>query len=532
MSRKSNRKQRALQAVGQAVVTRMASSPSGAPYLPDGSWNYGFYDAVNYSTNRAARPYFATDSQFTLTAWSRLRALSLSRWAYINVHFVKAAVDLMARLTVGNGFTPKSHCADPALGASWDAYYLAQTRRIGFMDGASIDELCLHDCRSSDVDGDLGYVMTEDELGNAKLQLIEGHRIITGDVTDPNCRDGVWLDQYGRQVAFNVRLPGEDTKTRRIGVRDFIYIAEKNRPDENRSMTNLIHALAPLQDLYEVLGFAMQSAKKNTEVAAVIKTNTPHDLPGLGPNFDQILRDAMAGAAAPGASQSAPSNGQLPVPQQSVTYEQVYGGGGKVAVLRPDEEFNSYSHQHPSPTIKEWAEFIIRGIAAGYGVPFEVLWNPEKIGGANTRLITALLRSRLQQRRAAMIFPKLTRVRLWVLARGTKRGEVKYHPDIFKVEWNPNFLDITVDSGRESRERRANVLAGLDTFTGYFAENGQAYEDQIKVREREMALQFEAAKRLKAQFPDLSFEQILTRIAMLSQNASELGSNLRSSETQ
>ena len=484
---------------------------AGAPYMPDGTGNYGMYDAVAFSTNRQNRPYFATDSKFTLNSWSRLRAMALARWAYGNVSFVKGATDLKARLSVGSGFSPSSHCSDTGLAKAYDDYYQEKTRNIGFQSGESMDELLLHDSRSIDVDGDLGFVMTEDEQREAKLQTIESHRIKNGDVTDPACRDGIWCDQYGRKAAFNVELPGEEGKTRRIEARDFIYLAERNRPDELRSMTNFIHALAPLQDLYELIGFTMQSAKKNSEYAALIETATPNTPPGIGPNFDQVMRQAMGGVAP-----------QPDTPQQRVTREQVYGSGGKIPVLRPGESFKSYFHNQPSPTIEQWAEFIIRGIAVGFGMPFEVLWNPEKLGGTSNRMVLGLLAKSLDQRNCLLKREKLNRVRFWILARGIKRRELKPSPGLFNVTWNPNFSDLTIDAGRDSRERRNNVIAGLDTFTQYASENGQSYPAMVSVRKDEIALQCAAAQELCTKYKGLSFEAALARIALLTQNAAEI----------
>ncbi len=484
------------------------------PIIPDGSYSFGFYDAVAFSYDRAARPYFATDSRATLNAWSRLRAMSLARWAYINVPVIKGAVDLMARLTVGTGFTPHTVSKiDKELAKAADDYVTEKMADIGFMHGESMDELLLHDSRGVDVDGDLGYLMTSDEQGEPKIQLIEGHRIKTGDVTDPQCRDGIWVDGYGRRDAFNVLLPEED-KSKRIEAKDFIYLAERNRPDELRSMTNLIHALNPVQDLYEILGYATQSAKKNAEFATVIETPTPSDLP-IGPTMDQLMR----------ASQPA-ANGQPAVPRQMVTREQIYGSGGKIPILKPGEKFATYSHNHPAPTIEQWSVFLIRGVAVGFGVPFEILWNPEAIGGANTRLITALTRARLQQRRAALIYPKLNRVRFWIIARGIKKGDLKWNPDLLRCIWNPNFIDITVDAGRESKERRQNVLNGLDSWTGYYRDNGEEYAEQAQVRKRDIILQCEIAAEIVKLHPQLSFTEALDRVALLGV------ANLREVDTQ
>ena len=494
----------------------------GAPYMPDGAWNYGFYDAVNYSANRAARPYFATDSRYTLTQWSRLRALSLARWAYINVAPVKGAVDLMARLTVGTGFAPKTLCADKGLAKAADDSYAAQVRNIGFMAGESLDELLLHDCRCVDVDGDKLDILTADEFGQPKLQFVEGHRIKTGNSIDPNCRDGVFVDGYGRRTAYNVALPGDD-QTRRIEARDALYMAERNRPDELRSITNLIHALAPLQDLYEILNFAMLSVKKNTEIALVIKTDTPNDAP-LGPTYSQILSKA----------QPAGGDGQPAQPASFVTREQIFASGGKIPILRPNESLESYAHAQPAANIESWAEFIIRCVAIGFGVPFEILWNPEAIGGANTRLITALLRARLVQRRNSLIFPKLTRIRFWLLSKEIKRGGLfttKQVPLLLAHAWQPKFSDITVDAGRESKERRSNVMAGLDTYTGYYAENGETYTDQARIRGNDVALQCAIATELCAKFPKLDFKTALLHMATITQSGKEMGDGSGSSSS-
>lgn len=477
----------------------------------DGRWyGGGMYDALNFSPARAVRPFFATDSKFTLTSWNRLRAMALTRWAYINVPYVRGAVDLFARLCVGTGFTSHSLSSNKNWGRFADAYVGSKMRSIGFANGESMDDLLLHDCRGMDVDGDLGYAMTEDEYQQPKLQLMEGHRIKSGNVSDPQCIDGVWFDQYARRTHYNVLLPGESENTRRIAVQNFIYLAERNRPDEPRSMTNLIHALNPLQDLYEIVAFETASVKKNSELGLTVETPTPDRPPGLGPPIIDFVGDGVAA-----------SGDQPAQPRQYATREMVYGGGGKIAVLAKGETLKQHEHTRPDPCIEAWAEFIIRGIAVGFGLPFEVLWNPETIGGANTRLITSLLRARLEQRRESTIFPKLVRVRYWILARGVMRGEIPYDPEMWKVEFLPNFVDVTVDAGRESRERRANVLQGLDTFTSYFAEDGKSYGDQLKVRTEEITAQCEAAQALAKAFPWMTEAQALARIAMLTPNANE-----------
>lgn len=501
---------------GRELISQAGVGParmdSPAPVIPDGAvggWSWGMYDAVNYTGNRAVKPFFATDSRVSLNNWTRTRAMSLSRWGYINVHFVRGAVDLFARLVVGTGFSPKTHLADKALADAADAYYLDKTSDIGFMHGESMDELLLHDSRGVDVDGDLGYVMTEDELHEPKLQLIEAHRIKNGDKDNPNLRDGVWVDNYGRRVAFNVMLP-EERDSRRIEAKDFIYLAERNRPDELRSMTNLIHALAPLQDLYEYLGFTMASAKRQSEIAAVLETENPMRSP-FGPMFSQPVMDATP------ATTTAPAQ-----PRQVITREMIYAGGGKIPRLGLNEKLHAFEPKNPGPNFDQLPVFIIRGISVGYGIPFEVLWNPEAIGGANTRLITALLRARLNQRRAALIFPKLSRVRFWILSRGIKKGDLP-RADYRKHEWQPNFSDITVDAGREMSQRRENVLRGLGSWTGFHRENGESYiGEQLEVRKNDVRAQMLAARDLVLEFPEVSFGEALARIALLTQQASEV----------
>ena len=137
-------------------------------------------------------------------------------------------------------------------------------------------------------------------------------------------------------------------------------------------------------------------------------------------------------------------------------------------------------------------------------------------------MILGLLGKRLEQRRDMLKRAKLNRVRFWILSKGIKRGELKASPGLFKCAWNPNFSDLTVDAGRESRERRANVLAGLDTFTSYFSENGSNYSQEVKVRQSEIGLQCEAALALCEKYPKLPFEAALTRMAMLTPNANEM----------
>ncbi len=479
------------------------------PYIPDGSFIYGFYDAANYSPARAARPYFTTDSSVTLTSWNRLRCMALARWAYINVPVVRAMEDLLARLTVGTGFKPVTKGSNKGISALYDRVTQDAFRTIDFQHGTSMDELNLHDCRGGDIDGDLGYVLTENEAGTEKLQLIEGHRIQSSEQPDPRCKDGVWVDKYDREAFYNVRVPGNaEGEFTRISVKDFHYMAERDRPDELRTMSKLVPALNPLQDLYEIVSFATGSAKKNAETGIVITTPTPNDPPLGGPR-GMIVRPPQGYSV-----------GQPAIPAMTITTEQIYGAGGKALILRPGEKVESFSHNHPAPTLEAWSEFIIRGICSARGLPFEILWSPEKIGGANTRMLTAILRAFLSHRRQRFIFPKLSRARFWILSRRIKRGELPFDAQaLFNVTWQPNFIDITTDAGRESRERRSNVLCGLDTFTSYDAENGNDYlTESLPTRQAETDAQCVAAEDLAKKHPWLKPADALNRLAQLTPN--------------
>lgn len=505
------------QFLGPRPHVGMELSPTVRNHL-DLRLGQGMYEATNFSTNRATRIVRATDSRFDLTQWTRLRAMALARWSYINVPYIRGAVDLMMGLSVGTGFAPNSLSKDKVLALELDAFINEKFETIGFANNESMDELLQHDCRGVDIDGDIGYNMVVDELGNEKLQLVEAHRIKRGPVTDPLCIDGVWFDQYARRTGYNILLPDfseglldRNIQTEAIPVGNFIYLAERNRPDEPRSITNLIHALNPLQDLYEILAFEMASVKKNSEIGLTIETDTPNR-PPLGPPVDIFIPAAEACGDQPAQ------------PAQIITREQVYGGGGKVAVLKTGEKLQAHDHKRPGTGIEGWSKFTIRGVSVGFGLPFEILWDPESIGGANTRLITSLLRARLQRRRKFVIFPKLQRTRSWLISREPAfRMQAERNPrDVFRVEWLPKFLDITVDAGRESRERRANVQGGLDTYTGYFADNGANYlTEQLPVRAAEIEAQCVEAEKLAAKFKWLDANIALSRIAMLTPNANE-----------
>ena len=487
----------------KAERARQPAMALNSPAIPDGLNGGGWlYDAVNSSSSRIARPFFATDSSVTLNSWSRLRAMSLARWAYVNVPFFRGPVDLMASLSMGIGFVPQSLTKDKGWNAAADALVMDRFSHIGYFNGENMDQLNVFDSRLMDVDGDTGYVMTIDEFGAEKLQLIEGHRIKSGDKTSPNLFDGVWFDSTRRKTGYEVALPGEQG-TRTIAAKDFIYIAENNRPDEARSITNLIHALVPLQDLYEIFAFQQATVKKNSEIGLVIQAGDPTaPIPGLGPIVP--TRKAEARDA---------TNGQPAVPEQRVTYEQVYGGGGKIPILRNGQTLASFKSEAPIAGIDMWSDLTIRGIGAGYRLPIEIFWDPSKLGGANIRLVMGLANKRFEERRAAVRRDKLSRCRFWIVARAIKRGELPWRDDCARVAWRPNFRDPTIDAGRDSKERRANVQSGLDTFTSYFADDGESYEAQLAVRQSEIEKQCEAAAALCLKFPQMSFEVALARIA-------------------
>jgi len=423
---------------------------------------FGFYEGANQSRNRTFMPVVLKDSHETLTPWARKSILSHSRWLCANFGIARGALKDMARYSIGSGIWPQCQTADAEWNQAAEDYWINWAKVADFQEKFTFTQMLMLISLSIDRDGDIGCILTEAPGGFPKIQLVEGHRI--GDapnvlVGKGETQDGVILDQFGRVTSY--RVIQDDETTRDIPARSMILLYDPDRTDQTRGISALAHAINNLRDVKDILAFEKAGVKTNSATAMVI-TNKSGEADSN--DWDTTLN--------------------TDTPTTGLMLEEIQGG--RIQRLATGETLESHGSNRPNPTFTGFLEFIIRDVATGTGLPYEFIWNAEKLSGPAQRFIMQKANRRFQERQQLLVDRFLNRAWGYVISKAIKNGSLAKNNDWWRLRWQTP-AQITVDVGREAREDRSDVEAGLRTAATHYGEQGTDWQEAYRQRVAEIA---------------------------------------------
>ena len=99
-------------------------------------------------------------------------------------------------------------------------------------------------------DGDSLSVLSETENKTARIIFYESHQIDSGK--SKTAQDGVFLDKFGRHIAYNLVDVSNPDVSSSVAASDAIFYADFERPGQVRGISALAHALNNIQDSAEI----------------------------------------------------------------------------------------------------------------------------------------------------------------------------------------------------------------------------------------------------------------------------------------
>jgi capsid protein len=195
---------------------------------------------------------------------------------------------------------------------------------------------------------------------------------------------------------------------------------------------------------------------------------------------------------------------------------------GAIPRLLPGEKVTSHKSDRPATTFSGFLDYLLRDVANGLGVPWEFVWDASKLGGSTNRLAIQKAQRKFEERQRLLI--KLaTRDWGYVVSKAAKRGDLPQNDDWWRVVWQTP-RKITVDEGRDSKENRNDIFAGLRTVSEDYAERGFDYEVSRDQQEREIDDLLERAGRI-AKKHGITIEKALDMLQQRSSNPPAIGAN-------
>jgi capsid protein len=359
---------------------------------------------------------------------------------------------------VGDGIKPQSHASTPEMQERYEAYFAEKAKRIDITNRFSFYQAQSILLRGMIRDGDSFAAKVRNGAGEAKLQLMEAHRVgdpLEGKVPE-GMHDGIQFGPYGEYIAVNIYR--SDGSSRQILAQSMMMVVDQEYASGARGVPLLQHSINSIQDEMEILALEKQAVKDNGDVTRIIKK--------AGGIIDGDLANEL-GATGTGSYANLANT-----------------MGGKLIALEPGEDMTSFQSNRPNATFTGFLAALERDISQGV-LPYEFVGDSSKLGGATVRLITA---------KAGRVFSKYQTIMIenfcvptwgYIIGQGIAAGELPDDPDWNRVSWTTP-KSVTVDAGREAANDRADVEMGLLSMSELYAQRGLDFRTEMAKRASDM----------------------------------------------
>jgi capsid protein len=430
-----------------------------APTAPTPQASYGDWQSIGVTrARRAAYGAEPRDLRRDLTPYDRLTMVRKCRWAERNSGLFKQILADICLYTVGDGIKPQSHASTPEMQERYEAYFAEKAKRIDITNRFSFYQAQSILLRGMIRDGDSFAAKVRNGAGEAKLQLMEAHRVgdpLEGKVPE-GMHDGIQFGPYGEYIAVNIYR--SDGSSRQILAQSMMMVVDQEYASGARGVPLLQHSINSIQDEMEILALEKQAVKDNGDVTRIIKK--------AGGIIDGDMANEL-GATGTGSYANLANT-----------------MGGKLIALEPGEDMTSFQSNRPNATFTGFLAALERDISQGV-LPYEFVGDSSKLGGATVRLITA---------KAGRVFSKYQTIMIenfcvptwgYIIGQGIAAGEIPDDPDWNRVSWTTP-KSVTVDAGREAANDRADVEMGLLSMSELYAQRGLDFRTEMSKRAADM----------------------------------------------
>ena len=443
-------------AVAPALKPQAAGMDNGAGY---GNGYSGWQSTMFSNARRAIFGQAPGDLRQDLTPWNRMTMIRKCRWAERNSGLFKQILNDMVLYSVGDGIKAQSHASTPEMQQAYEDYFAEKSKRIDITNRFSFFQAQAILLRGMIRDGDSFAAKVRNAQGEAKLQLMEAHRV--GDPLDevtviPGIHDGIIYGPYGEYTAVNVYK--SDGSNRQILAQSMMHVVDHEYASGARGVPLLQTSINSIQDEMEILALEKQAVKDNGDVVRTIQKQ--------GGVLDQDTANEL---------------GALNTPSYTSIANTM---GGKLLVLDQGESMSSFQSNRPNSTFVGFLAALERDIAQGV-LPYEFVGDSSKLGGATVRLVTA---------KAGRVFSKYQGIIIeqfcvptwgYIIGQGIAAGDIPDDPQWNRVSWTTP-KSVTVDAGREAANDRADVEMGLLSMSELYAQRGLDFRTEMQKRASDM----------------------------------------------
>lgn len=454
--------------MGKIILTDKRGRPQSYQSLYEGS-------QPAFTPRRSqVLPIHTRDAKADMSPFNWRQLLSTARYLYANVGSVHGAINEIGTYSVGDAWRPRFTGANDKWGDKAEAWLNrwfeicdVRGQPYDFRTDLFLASVSVNRC------GDLAMILAQTDDEFPMLQFLPAHRIGSrsndatvkeGPYKGLEIYNGVITNAQGRPVAFNVLGNANDgSEDQQISARDMQLSFNPRWFDQGRGISALAHAIKDFGDYRDIRDFLKTGLKAEASLALIEHNETGSaDVDAGAQHFDQPAEPTGAN-------------------QYGVVHEELDGGAIRYFRANSGSNLTAINSRRPSTEAQSFIESqIMRGAYAGLEWPLEFSWNPERLGGANIRLIVGKA-ERTVANHQRLIGKTFIRAVTYGIAKAIKIGSLPFDPDwaMWDADLPPT---LSVDAGYASKAEIAEYQAGFKTLSDVYGERG--YDWQAKIRQR------------------------------------------------
>jgi lambda family phage portal protein len=316
------------------------------------------------------------------------------------------------------------------------------------------------------------------KLKNGQFQLIPSEFVLSKSDAPDNEIQGISYSDTGVPIGYRIGhrdhhgqiIPGETLVPAAL----VMHVFRRERVEMLRGVPWLAAALKPLKDIEEITNAKVQSVKNQSFLTYA------------------VTRDGGAGQF-PNLADTGNTKGDTKAtgrPNKYITLQT-----GTIIWLDKGEKVEALSTQFQSQDFSDFLLSRLRAVGATIGLPLELFLEGYKDSNYSSSRATNLAWNKKVKKIRSLIENRfLQPLHLWASERGRATGRFMGNRALDReIHWGWP----AVPSIDESKEVDANVKklgAGLTSYTDVYAEQNKFFDDEVKVRARDMRLIQEAAE--------------------------------------
>lgn len=426
----------------------------------------GGYAAAAYNSSRSRLWTVPLEETINPKAPTRLELLTQARYHAANTPIASRILSVVQHYGIGAGLFPTS-----ATGfAEYDAAATEAFEQWANSSFASADasqsffEMQKAMIKSLVLTGELFILLEKSENGYPQLRIVESENVKSSGKKDDKSIDGIFYDQYGRAVAYQIANGKEYI---RVDASNVIHVILNPHANQRRGITAFAPCLTAMHDRNDMLNLEKQAVKIHTALAVFVSKQG-------GLSSGSIMGDF---AAADPQAHSAENARAL---EQALGAKIIYGEPGDKAELLASERSTDNFLNH--------LELLDREVAKTFSMSYEFLINSEKLNGTAIRLVMMDAEVYLRGLQDALIDGAFNRIFAWVISSLKNQG--KLTPPAGAKVWLCSWtrpIAVTVDKGRVSSAEIEQLKSGLLSYRKFYEERGLDWKEQLTQRAEEEA---------------------------------------------